>query len=189
MINNLLINSDLYALTFATSNNMKFEMIKSNIDSIPKSKLSFTCFNDQDAIIVDKKFYKQTIDEGLKFLRYNNLEEDVYWFNVNGLEIPCGYYQIAAGTSIIKNNKKMPDEIKKYFEILRDYLETDICYSYDYITKKYIICLKDNNYVRIVLKFNKFVLENGIGPFEKIEVTSRYGKLEQRDYPMLSKRK
>lgn len=189
MINHLVVNPDLYDLTFMTDDNMKFEMIKANIKSVPKSKMKTSFINGKGTLIVDKEFYEQTIDEGMSFLKQNNLGDDVYWVNKNGLVLPCGFYQVAVASGLESKNTDIRYNVIDFFEKMVEETGIYLSSKYDYLLKTYSISLKGYDYEHLVLKFNEFILENGIYPFEKIEVTSRYGKLEQREYPILTKRK
>lgn len=192
MICHLAVNPELYALTFATNDNMHFDLIKNCVRHIPNSKKKVVFNNNQEHLYVYNEYYEQVIDKVSDFLKNNGLETDVYWANKSGILFPCGYYQIAVGS--IKNKEtsvigELPFNIKEYFKKVSDCLKTQVYLPYDYFTKMYCIGLKGIDYEDLLLNFNSFVLENGVEPFEKIEVVSRYGKLEQKNYPVFAKRK
>lgn len=189
MINHLIVNPDLYALTFSTDDDIKFEMIKTNIKSVPKSKMKTSFVNGKGTLIVDKEYYEGVIDEGMEFIRQNNLDDGVCWVNKNGLVLPCGFCQVAVARGLENKDTDIKYDVIDFFGKMVEKTGVYFSSKYDHLLKTYNISLKGYDYEYLVLKFNEFILENGTYPFEKIELTSRYGKLEQRDYPILSKRK
>ena len=189
MIRNLMIDSGIYTPVFSTYDNLKLEVLKANIQVLPKSKMRVMSNNNKEILMVYRDFYEQVINEGTRFLNTSNLETDVYWINRIGNEIPCGYYHVANATTLCNNRfYELPKDVEEYLEDMNKTEEHCWC-SYDYFNKKYNICLKNSNYIKSVIEFNEFVLENGLGPFEKIQLVSRYGSLEKKLYPMLTKRK
>lgn len=188
MANYLMVNPELYALTFTTSDNIRFDLIKNSVKNIPNSKKRYIFSNNQNKLYVHKEYYEQTINNGLEFLAQNNLESDVFWLNKNDILIPCGYYQVAIATPITENNKETPIEIKTYFETIEEKTQKEVYYSYNFLSQTYNICLKGNRYEDLLLSFNNFVLENGTGPFKTIESISYYGITEQRKFPILVKK-
>lgn len=189
MIKHLAVNPDTYVLTFTTTNNMRFQLIKNSVKNIPDSKKKIVFNNGKDNLFVDKDYYEEAIDSGLDFLRQNNSEEEVEWLNKSGVLVPCGYYQVGFATPIKKDEKKISEEIDSYNEKIFGALGVDIYSSYNYLANAYNICLYGEYYDKLVLDFNEFVSENGLGPYEKIEVVSRYGGLERREYPIQKLRK
>lgn len=192
MIHNLMVNPELYVLTFVTSDNMCFDLIKNCVKHIPNSKKKQIFSDNNDYMYVNHEYYQPVIDNVKDFLKMNASESNVYWANINGILFPCGYCQVAIATTNNKKSnedEKLLSDIKNYFEKMGSFLKTEVCYPYDYFTKMYCIGLKGTNYEKLLLEFNDFILENGTGPFEKLELVTSYGKLEQRNYPIYTKRK
>ena len=192
MIEHLVVNPELYALTFVTNDNMRFDLIKNCVKYIPNSKKKCFFSDNNDFLCVDREYYQQVINEGRECLKNSGSEENVYWANINGILFPCGFYQVGVAKT---NNKKsdkdknVSSDIKEYFEKMSSFLKTEVWYPYDYFTKTYCVALKGTNYEKLCLDFNRFILENGTGPFKKIEAVSSYGQLEQKNYPIYTKRK
>lgn len=186
MPKNLLINSDLYALTFSSSNLEKINLIKDSIKTVPNSKISKLTTGNNHSLVVYKEVYEDVIDEGLDFVRINNLEEDVNWINKNNILIPCGFYQVA---SITPNDFDCSTYqlAFEYFDYVNSCLDSDLCYCFDYLSKTFSISLKDFNYEEAISKFNEFMLTDKNQVFDKIRLVSRYGKVINQEYPILSK--
>jgi len=195
MYKNLIINPELYVLTFATQDNTKFEQINNFIkEKIKEYKIKKVFNNNQDKLYVFRENYEQVITLVSDYLKNITNEEQVYWSNVNGILLPCGYYQVAIASPKVKKSLIMDDinhniELKKYYDKMCQYLQTTVYFAYDYYKDTTIISLKDDSYESSLLKFNEFVKENGTGPFECINTSTRYGKIEQTKYPILSKKK
>lgn len=189
MINNLTFNTDMFYLTYVTNDNMHFDLIKNCVKDIPNSKKKFGFGLEREYLLVEEKYYEKTIDIVADRLNYSDFN-DIYWANVNGILFPSGCYQIAvAGIDNMKNiSIKTKEDIVKYFNTINDKLNIKSYTIYDNVLGKYCIGLYGDNYQELTNRFNEFVLENGIGPFNKIEKTSRYGKLELVDYPLPNKR-
>ena len=186
MINNFVLNSDLYSETFSIYDDidMKLDKIMSNIRSVPKSKMKISSSNGRDVLLVDKNFYDMAMDEGMKFIVDNGLDDWVYW-NCNGFLTSVGYYPVGVASRF---SDDMIENIKFSTKMFND-IAGGYHLKYDRISKKYVIFLEGNNHDALVNKFNQFLRNNGIYPFIEIEVTSRYGKRDGRSYPILTKRK
>lgn len=188
MPKNLIINSELYALTFSSSDLEKIDLIKDNIKTVATSKISKLTTGNNHSLVVYKEVYEDVIDEGLQFIRINGLENDIVWTNKNNISVPCGYFQVA--------NIKPKDleyttyeETFEYFHNLKNNTQSDVIYSFDYLTKTYNVSLSGFDYDEVISKFNDFILMNSNYPFNKIELVSRYGKNTNQEYPILSKKK
>ncbi len=186
MIKNLVVNPDLYNVAFLIYNDidMKLDKIKSNIRAVPKSKMKLSSINGRDMLMIEKSFYEVGMDEGMKFIIDNDLKEHIYW-DCNGSLVPCGYYSVGVATSFSDDIK---DSVEFSAKVRRD-LDVNYYSTYDYISKTYGIFLEGNNHEELVSKFNLFLKNNDIYPFINIDVTSRYGKLLRKSYPMLQKEK
>ncbi len=180
MINNFIVNSELYTLAFTTSDNMHFDLIRNCIKGIiPSSKQRFTYSDRQDTLLVFDKYYEQTIDTVTSFMKGINKEQDVYWVSKKGIKIPCGYYQVALA-NINPEKTNLDEEVEQYAKTINDSLLTNSSISFDSFTRTYSISLYKDSYNAALQDFSNFVLEKGIGPFKNLQVTSRYGELTKR---------
>ena len=188
MIKKIVINPELYALTFTSIDSDKIEIIRDNLLDVSISKIKIITYNNSSALVVDKDLYENVIDQGIRIIRDDNLYDGVNWVTKNNVVVPCGYYHVAS-------SKLKDDDFTSYdlaFDYLKDIkIETgcDVFYNFDRLLKQYNICLKNYDYDELVTRFNKYILDKGLGPFEEFNLVSRYGKYINNKNLVLCKEK
>ncbi len=195
-IQHLVVNQELYSPTFATSNHSYFELIQNRVQSIiPKSKMKeyhhHTLENAMESIlVVYKEYYQYVLDDTRLYLQQNNIDNEIFWFNMNGITFPCGYYQVGAAS--LSNGFSVCDSISKIAEYLnqdKQNFQDSVFIQYDYLANLSLIALKGSSYEKLVSDLNQFILKNGLGPMKQISLTSSVGEVVEKNYPFLSKRK